>query len=282
MKHNIINAIVNLVNHPVLTLETVKGGNNRANDMGTALEEYVKNLFGNSFNLSEIERLEKLREVFSYFGNKNNPPDMMLRDGDAIEVKKIESKGSTLALNSSYPKHTLKCSNPLITKACKEAEEWEEKDMLYIIGVVKSQRLQSLNMVYGSEYCASEETYSNIRNRIKESVINTPCVENEDTNELGHINRIDPLGITYLRVRGMWGIENPTKVFDYVYTPKRDATFNFMCIINDDKWNSLDNKEVLLKLAEEQENLCIKSVKIKNPDNPAKLCTAKLITYNIQ
>lgn len=44
MKHNIINAIVNLVNHPVLTLETVKGGNNRANDMGTALEEYVKNL----------------------------------------------------------------------------------------------------------------------------------------------------------------------------------------------------------------------------------------------
>ncbi len=98
MKHNIINAIVNLVNHPVLTLETVKGGNNRANEMGTALEEYVKNLFGNSFNLSEIELLEKLREVFSYFGNKNNPPDMMLRDGDAIEVKKIESKGSTLAI----------------------------------------------------------------------------------------------------------------------------------------------------------------------------------------
>ena len=98
MKHNIINAIVNLVNHPVLTLETVKGGNNRANEMGTALEEYVKTLLGNSINLSEIELLEKLREVFSYFGNKNNPPDMMLRDGDAIEVKKIESKGSTLAI----------------------------------------------------------------------------------------------------------------------------------------------------------------------------------------
>ena len=45
--------------------------------------------------------------------------------------------------------------------------------MLYIIGVVKSQRLQSLNMVYGSEYCASEETYSNIRNRIKESVLSS-------------------------------------------------------------------------------------------------------------
>lgn len=39
MKHNIINVIVNLVCHPVLTMETVKGGNNRANDTGTALEE---------------------------------------------------------------------------------------------------------------------------------------------------------------------------------------------------------------------------------------------------
>lgn len=62
---------------------------------------------------------------------------MMLRDDDAIEVKTIESKGSTLALNSSYPKHTLKSTNPLITKACKEAEEWKEKEMLYIIDVVK-------------------------------------------------------------------------------------------------------------------------------------------------
>lgn len=52
---------------------------------------------------------------------------MMLRDDDAIEVKTIESKGSTLALNSSYPKHTLKSTNPLITKACKRSRRVERK-----------------------------------------------------------------------------------------------------------------------------------------------------------
>lgn len=281
MNYNIINAIVNLVNQTTLTLGKQEGGNNRANDMGTALEDYIKNLFSDSFNLKESEKLEKWEEVFSYLGNNSNPPDIMLRNGDAIEVKKIQTKGSSLALNSSYPKHTLKCTNPLINNACKEAEEWKEKDMIYTIGVVKGEQLQSLCMVYGTEYCASDEVYSNIRNRIKDSVINTPGVENEETKELGHINKVDPLGITYLRVRGMWGIDNPTKVFSYIYTPQNNAEFNFMCIINDSKWNSFDNKEMLIELSKTQTHLNIYNVKVKNPDNPAKLEAAKLITYYI-
>lgn len=281
MSYNIINAIVNLVNQTTLTLGKEKGGNNRANDMGTALEDYIKNLFSGSFDLKELEKLEKWENAFSYLGNNSNPPDIMLRNGDAIEVKKIQTKGASLALNSSYPKHTLKCSNPLINKACKEAEKWEEKDMIYVIGVVNKKQLQSLCMVYGTEYCASEEVYANIRNRIKYSVTNTPGIENEDTNELGHINNVDPLGITYLRVRGMWGIANPTKVFNYIYTPQNNAEFNFMCIINDSKWNSFDNKHILIELAKTQKCLNISNVKVKNPNNPAKLEAAKLITYYI-
>ena len=281
MSYNIVNAIINLVKHSTLVLAEQSGGNNRANDMGTALEEYIKNLFSDSFELSANDRLERWEEVFSYLGNNSNPPDVMLKNGDAIEVKKIQSKGSSLALNSSYPKHTLKADNPLINSACKEAEVWDEKDMIYTIGVVNSGKLNSLCMVYGTEYCASDEVYSNIRNRIKESVINTPGVESEETKELGHINKVDPLGITYLRVRGMWGIENPTKVFNYVYTPNDRAEFNFMCIINDAKWNSFENKEELVKLSEANNSLCISDIKVKDPDNPAKLRAAKLITFYI-
>lgn len=281
MSYNIVNAIINLVKHSTLVLAEQSGGNNRANDMGTALEEYIKNLFSDSFELSANDRLERWEEVFSYLGNNSNPPDIMLKNGDAIEVKKIQSKGSSLALNSSYPKHTLKADNPLINSACKEAEVWDEKDMIYTIGVVNSGKLNSLCMVYGTEYCASDEVYSNIRNRIKESVINTPGVESEETKELGHINKVDPLGITYLRVRGMWGIENPTKVFNYVYTPNDRTEFNFMCIINDAKWNSFENKEELVKLSEANNSLCISDIKVKDPDNPAKLRAAKLITFYI-
>ena len=87
---NIINAIYNLVNNPVVELVSYYLGKNRANNAGDALEEYIKDLFANTFNTPENERLEKLSQVFSYLGNNSNPPDAILRGGDAIEVKKLK------------------------------------------------------------------------------------------------------------------------------------------------------------------------------------------------
>lgn len=54
-----------------------------------------------------------------------------------------------------------------------------------------------------------------------------------------------------------------------------------MCIINDAKWNSFENKEELVKLSEANNSLCISDIKVKDPDNPAKLRAAKLITFYI-
>lgn len=42
--------------------------------------------------------------MLSHQGNKNHPPNFIIRGGDAIEVKKIESKNRNIALNSSFPK----------------------------------------------------------------------------------------------------------------------------------------------------------------------------------
>lgn len=277
---NIINAIYNLVNHPVIELIEYYQGRNRANNSGDALEEYIKDLFADSFDMVETDRLEKLSKVFSYLGNNSNPPDAMIRGGDAIEVKKIESNNSALALNSSYPKHTLLSSSPMISAACKNAEEWTEKDMIYAVGVVdKNNHLNHLAMVYGLDYCASEECYSRIKSTIKNGVEAIPGVEFAGTKELGHINKVDPLGITYMRVRGMWGIENPWRVFDYIYQRDFDKRFNFMCIINLAKWNTFENIELITNI--HSEGFKIQSVRVKNPDNPANLVDAKLITFNI-
>lgn len=87
---NIINAIINLVHNPVSELREVYARNNRANNAGDALEEYIKDLFAGTYDTTnEAERLERISEVFSYLGNDSNPPDAMLRNGDAIEVKKL-------------------------------------------------------------------------------------------------------------------------------------------------------------------------------------------------
>lgn len=276
---NIVNAIYNLVQNPITELVNYYQGRNRANNAGDALEEYVKDLFCNTFNAETNQRLERLSEVFSYLGNNSNPPDAMLRGGDAIEVKKIETNGAALALNSSYPKHTLLASSQMISSACRHAEEWNEKDMIYVVGVVEkhTNNLKHLCMVYGLDYCASDECYSRIKRTIKDGVESISGVEFAESKELGHINKVDPLGITYMRVRGMWGIENPWNVFNYVYERDMGKDFNFMCIINEDKWNSFDNTSLIEDLS--VEGFGIQDVKIKNPDNPAQLKSAKLISF---
>ncbi len=278
---NIIDAISTLVRRSDFILSNPHVGNNRANNMGAALEIYAKNLFADTFDCSATEQLERWSEIFSYIGNINNPPDFMLRCGDAVEVKKIESNDVALALNSSYPKHTLKSSSTLISNACRDAETWSEKDMLYVVGVVTGNRLKHLCMIYGRDYCASDECYERIRHKIKYGVKTIQGVEFSPTKELGRVNRVDPLGITYLRIRGMWHIENPWKVFDYVYGRNFQAEFNFVCIIDSEKWLTLNNREELVMLQEDYPALKVTDVKIKNPDNPAKLLDAKLIRYEI-
>ena len=261
---NIINAICNLVENPVLELKQYALSHNRANNMGESLEEYIKDLFANvPEDASNEVRDALIQGAFCYTGNQNNPPDAMLWGGDAIEVKKIESKGAALALNSSYPKHKLYADSTLISNACREAESWTEKDIIYAVGVVdkNSNRLNSLAFVYGEDYCASKECYERIRTVIKSGVESISDIEFAESKELGHINRVDPLGITYMRVRGMWGIDNPLKVFSYVY--KRDVSkdFSFMCLINDTKWNSFDNCQDLINLVNYSDTLQIEDVK---------------------
>lgn len=175
----------------------------------------------------------------------------------------------------------MKNTSHLISSACRNAEDWNEKDIIYAVGVVNRNKLKHLCMIYGRDYCASAECYDRIRKKIKYGVETIQNVEFAPTRELGRVNRVDPLGITYLRVRGMWHIENPWKVFGYVYQRNLQADFNVMCIINLEKWNSFENHEQLFALQEKYSALKITDVKIKNPDNPAQLYNAKLISYEI-
>lgn len=279
---NIINAIHNLINDPVIELRDFYKSKNRANSMGDALEEYVKDLFAGTIHVfDEGERLQKISEVFSYLGNQNNPPDSILRGGDAIEVKKIEGKNSSLALNSSYPKHKLYSDSKLITEACRKCEDWSEKDIIYVVGVVNGARLNSLCMVYGIDYAADNNIYERIKHTIEAGV---HCIENVEfakTNEIAKVKRVDPLGITDLRVRGMWSIENPFKVFQYVYERDFSKNFNFMCIINEEKYFSFDNISLLENSIGRVKGFDITSVNIKDPNNPARLQRAKLITFEL-
>lgn len=283
MKTNIIRAILNLVNNPQTVIDLSSKSHNRMNSAGESLEKYIENLFANTLVESDdAQRRKKVEECFSYRGSQNNPPDMILRNGDAIEVKKVENAYASLALNSSYPKAKLFSDSPMILKACKSCEEWDVKDIIYVIGAVKGNSLFHLSMVYGMDYAADLEAYERIKLSIGDGVSQIPHIDFADTKELGRVNNVDPLGITSLRIRGMWQIDNPLKVFNYIYQPDISKKFNLMVLINDEKYASFDksDRDELERLSQKNV-LSVSDVKIKDPNNAAKLKDAKLITFSM-
>ncbi len=88
-------------------------------------------------------------QAFSYLGNQNNPPDIIIKNGDSIEVKKVQGNASGIALNSSYPKSKLYSDCSMITAHCKDCENWDIKDIFYIIGNTDDNDLKTLWFVYG-------------------------------------------------------------------------------------------------------------------------------------
>ena len=279
---NVIQAIINLVTDPQLEVGDYYNVRHRANAEGDCLEEYIKDLFAGTLReTNERERLKKIESVFSYLGNDSNPPDAMIKGGDAIEVKKVESQKANIQLNSSHPKCKLHSDSHMLTEACKNAEDgdWREKDLLYVIGSVKNKVLKSLFMVYGIDYAADEDIYLRVKRKIKEGVETIPDVDFADTEELGRINRIDPLGITSLRIRGMWIMQNPWTTFSYILQPDQSNEFEFCAIVNRSKYLSFPEHKRLEELSNTIDDLVIQDVEIKDPNNPAKLKLAKKIQF---
>ena len=277
---NILKAILNIYNCPVYNTAMHYRSKNRANSMGDAFEHYVKDSFANSYELDEAQSLEAHSKVFSYLGNQNNPPDAILRNSDAIEIKKIESSNSSLALNSSYPKSKIYRNSTMLTAECKNCDggKWEEKDLIFAVGVVKNDVLKQLCFVYGEDYAADKDIYERIRMRIKDGVLQIPDIEFAETKELGRVNKVDPLGITYLRLRGMWHIENPFKVFQYVYSFDKRKDFNFVAIIEKKRYMSFPDAD--REALENNSGIKIEEKLIRDPNNPALLRKVFVITFS--
>lgn len=279
---NILSAIKSIVS--ASSLDVIEESNeiihNRANQMGDAFEDYVKNAFANCLGQSARDIKHARYQTFSYLGNSNNPPDAMLIGGDAIEIKKLESlETSQLQFYSSYPKNKLCSDDPQISNQCRTCEEWAEKDMLYVVGQVKNQKLQNLFFIYGDLYCDSHTVYESAENAIKGGH-SLEGVELSETNEFGRVNKVDHLGISDLRVRGiMWLIKSPFLQFDYLTKDINDYTFKLVALIPASKYYRFEN-------VDEFEDFCknhgvsILDEDIENPQNPANFISSKLIIFH--
>ncbi len=277
---NLLDAICNISKLKNLEVEEIIGGGNRMLNIGEGLEIFVKNAFADTFgDIDKKSKLSKFSEIFSYEGSKRTPPDLMLKQGDAIEVKKVESLTSELQLNSSFPKSKLFSNSKLINNHCRNCEEWTEKDIIYTIGHVlkKRKKLSSIWFIYGSLYAADASIYTSLKDTLTESLENTENINFSPTNEIGRVNYVDPLQITNLRIRGMWLLKPPFKIFDYVHQYSDELDFQCIAIIPKSKYDSFN--ELSRNRIEQLENIKIYDDKVQNPNNPVDLIDCKIIRY---
>ena len=77
----------------------------------------------------------------------------------------------------------------------------------------------------------------------------------------------------------MWHIDNPLKVYKDYYEANETKTFSLACIIREDKFLSFNSSDIDSLYS--HNDIAIKDIEIKDPDNPAKLLNAKLITLEV-
>ncbi len=283
MSSNILKAISNIAALKENNLKNYYArSSNRANQVGEHLEMYLKDALSGTFGKPEDVRERIYADVFAYSNSQNHPPDMIIKNGDAIEVKKIGGNaGASLALNSSTPKDMLHSNDPKIDSECRNCDggHWSEKDIFYVVGYAKKEKLRYLFFVQGTCYAAAYSVYSSVQEPLKKEIdriIRERGLATGRTNELGRINNVDPLRITQLRVRGMWQIKNPLMLFEDVCRLGNE-TFALFAVMNADKYKSFPAAD--RKRLEKTMKIEVKNISIKNPNNPAKNMPAILISF---
>lgn len=285
----VLKSIINIINQKKTNVSTDGTSSNRIQNIGEGLETYVKDSFANTFTeTSKEQKIKKYSETFSYGGGTNNPPDMILENGEAIEVKKIKGYGR-IALNSSFPKDRLYRNDSTIAQECAKVDggNWTSKNMFYYIGTIPEEDIECLFIVEGICYCSNKEIYSSIKNIIKNGVEEIPHVEFGETKELGRVNKVDPLGITNLRIRGMWDIDNPINVFskqldDIITKPNTNSSILY-AIISTETYKSAEASDIqILQNLAQNNKLEMYSKQIQNPNNTAELIDVQIIKANLK
>lgn len=240
-----LNAVINFIknNDSNEVNQSTPQSTNKINMEGDDFEEYIKRLFVSEAKKQEPtkkEKNEKIKEAntklyekyFSFLGEKNHPPDLILKEGDAIEVKKIEGTTTTtssLELNSSPPRAKLFKDDSKISATARASDggDWAKKDNLYILGCkIKNQKKLNYIWFFYGDCHAENNSYKQLNDELSKEIgkilnAHPKGKVDENGNELGRLNKIDSYNATNLRVRGVYMLTNPFIMFNEYFETKQ-------------------------------------------------------------
>lgn len=249
-------------------------GVNRA---GEGLELWVKHFLAGTIGHADEENVREIWDQrFSFHGGTNSPPDVMIRNSIAAEIKKTESATGALQLNSSWPIRTLLHDDAHITQECREAETWTEKPFLFVVGRVNptNKSLMALWIVDGRCLADDEIIYSSLMAEARAVML---TLGGDATREIGKFNSVDSLQRTALRVRPMFALDHPAKIFDGIFQPQEAKQFILNILIPTSSYLEFSESQ-RQKLSKLDEELLVLDLEIQDPTNITRLMNATLIS----
>ena len=144
----------------------------------------------------------------------------------------------------------------------------------YILNYFENYRKEVLKAV------SLNTDYQNIKNTITDGIKQLD-LELIKTNEIAKVNKVDPLGITDLRVRGMWAIQHPARVFAHLNLNTSSPFFAHL-IMSKRKYDSFPEIDIenLNQIVESNVSVSKLETKIYDPNNPAKNIDALVFSLN--
>lgn len=233
---------------------------NRVTTGGNVLEEYTRNIFCGRYPISDARNKQTAYSAnFSYLGNQNNPPDIIIKNGDAFEIK--DTKRRSLALKGSLPNDKLRAEDGRISDACRNCEElpWKAKDLFYVFGNAKKGVLKNLFFIHGTCCAADPAVYDNF-------VWETKVKKNDVVFSVS--SRIHKTKSPLKLVKNLVKLNNKTE-FQVVAIMKKEKYLSYP-LADRRRLESISNG-----------NMSIGEVMLPDPNKSKEYIAAKLINYSI-
>tara|TARA_Y100001936_G_C16048845_1_gene656432 strand:- start:1108 stop:1971 length:864 start_codon:yes stop_codon:yes gene_type:complete len=279
---NVIKSFINIVQSDLTSYESsINPYKNRIQIQGERFEVFIKNSFANTFQISDVSKVEQIySEFFIHQGSANHPPDLIIRNGDSIEMKKNESKlSSNIALNSSWPRTKLYSYDEKLTKKVSNLIPKGGIDNLYAVGTYnKKNILNQLLYFYGDCFYKNtnfyRDKYSQIQKKLSEFDLNK-----KSSKELGGISNFDEIDRSSLRIRGMFQAKNPMIIDTIKNLLPSSQNFQMILIMRESKYQTINNLDKTELENLNSQYIIIKNIDLIDPDNSKKHLDVKIIIY---
>jgi len=283
---DVLTAIADIVHHRAFVLPNADPGHTRVNTVGGAFETYCKDRLAGLEPGNDVARMALYESTFSYQGGANNPPDAMYRggnEGDAFEFKKFSGTASRdIPLNSSPPKDCLRADSYGLAQESIDCEPWTQRDLFFICGGVPAQSTM-LNWIWIADahlMAAKQECYHDLHAKLQRSISEIHGLSFSPTRELGRVNELDPRKATHLRIRAMWTIQAPGKLFEDVAGVVHGDAPVLHAILTKAKWDSMPaDSRARVETLRSTPGFTLKDVLVPSPNNPQDQIQSILIRY---